>query len=168
MQLWNIIFGLVQKVFQILLIDKLIFNKNCGQIYTGNKYCYLQAKLNFHSSFSLHDSGVVKAESNEDESWWELTVTNCHRGHFKLCNENIKEWLFWLYFYFNKIHDCVEKASSTTAKQDRMTANSHQLSSSFDQVFSPVNSIKTGTANPGKSPICLSEANYFFKYSFYM
>ena len=31
--------------------------------------------------------------------------------------------------------DCVEKASSTAAKQDRMTANSHQLSSSFDRVL---------------------------------
>ena len=62
------------------------------KIYTGNKYCYLQAKLNFHSSFSLHDSGVV----------------------------------------------------------------------------SPVNSIKTGTTTPDKSPICLSEANYFFKIFFYM
>ena len=40
-----------------------------------------------------------------------------------------------LCFHFNKIHDCVEKASSTAAKQDRMTANSHQLSFSFDQVL---------------------------------
>ena len=68
----------------------------------------------------------IKAESNEDESWWELTVPNCHRGHLKLHNENIKEWLLWLCFYFNKIYDCLEKASSTAAKQDRMTANSHQ------------------------------------------
>ena len=33
----------------------------------------------------------LKAKSNEDESWWELAVTNCHRGHFKLHNENTKE-----------------------------------------------------------------------------
>ena len=38
-------------------------------------------------------------------------------------------------FHFSEIHDCVEKASSTAAKQDRMTASSHQLSSSFDLVL---------------------------------
>ena len=77
----------------------------------------------------------LKVESNEDESLWELAVTNCHRGHFKLHNELIKEQAFWLCFHFNKIHGCVEKASSTAAKQNHMTANSHQLSFSFDLVF---------------------------------
>ena len=38
-------------------------------------------------------------------------------------------------FHFNEIHDCVGKAASTVANQDRMNANSHQLSSSFDQVL---------------------------------
>ena len=42
--------------------------------------------------------------------------------------------MFGLYFYFNKndkIHDCVGKALRTAANQNRVTVNSHQLSSSF-------------------------------------
>ena len=35
-------------------------------------------------------------------------------------------------FFFNKIHDCVGKASSTATNQDRVTDKPHQPSSSFD------------------------------------
>ena len=45
----------------------------------------------------------------------------------------------------NTVHDCVGKASSTAANQHRMTANSHQLSSSFDQVLSLECDEKTST-----------------------
>ena len=45
---------------------------------------------------------------------------------------------------FNKIHDCVGKASSTAANQDHVTANSHQLSFSFDPAL---NTAKIAHAN---------------------
>ena len=33
--------------------------------------------------------------------------------------------VFWLSSHFNKIHDCIGKASSTATKKDCMTFNSH-------------------------------------------
>ena len=38
-------------------------------------------------------------------------------------------------FHFSKIHDCVGKASSTAANQDRVTVNSYRLLPSSDSVF---------------------------------
>ena len=51
---------------------------------------------------------LLEARSNEEE----LTVTNCHRGHFKLHTKKIEDGCSDC-FHFNKICDCVGKESST-------------------------------------------------------
>ena len=41
---------------------------------------------------------LIMSRSNKDESWWELAVTNCHKGYFRpqIAEINVR-WLFQLH-----------------------------------------------------------------------
>ena len=64
-----------------------------------------------------------------------------------------------LNFCFNKIHDCVVKAPSTAANQDRVSANSQQLSSSFDLV--PCSAKRT-LSMTGENPNMSHAVDFFY------
>jgi hypothetical protein len=49
---------------------------------------------------------LIMSRSNKDESWWELAVTNCHRGHFRpLTDKTNVRWLFQLCFNVDTRHN---------------------------------------------------------------
>ena len=52
---------------------------------------------------------------------------NCHREHFNLHTEKMKEFFKYVSFQSNEIYDCVGKTPNTAANQDRVTANSHLI-----------------------------------------